>query len=49
MGYKVICESHSEEKGPCKEQGTVVNGRVERILGLSQEVNEYRTREYHYN
>ena len=35
--------------GLCKEQETVVNGRVKEILGLSQEVDKYSTREYYYS
>ena len=34
VGYKVISGSHSGVKGPCKEQGTAVDGRVESILGI---------------
>ena len=33
VGYKVVSGSYSEVKGPCKEQGTVVNGRVEKDSG----------------
>ena len=34
VGYKVVSGSHSGLKGPCKEQGTVVNGRVKRVFGI---------------
>ena len=35
-------------KGSCNEQETVQCKR-KGIMSLSQEVNEYSTREYHYN
>ena len=34
VGYKVVSGSHSGLKGPCKEQETVVNGRVKRVFGI---------------
>ena len=50
VGCKVVNGSHSGFKGSLRRARDSVQWKSKGgFLGLSQEVNEYRTREYHYN
>ena len=48
-GYKMVNGNHSGYKGSLQRARDSVQWKRKGVLRLSQEVNKYRTREYHYN